>query len=170
MTSGPASRPRRRPPPYHPRVRHPGKPAHTVREHPRVGEHARLVRQSQRRDHRVGRQIAHAQELDLAHPEERYVPQHERGGEPAEGQEREAHHAEQRPPPPPRPSGHRPFPPCSALFPSCASKSGPTRVMSPAPSVNTTSPARTVSARRAVSAARSRTATVVAPEIGRAHV
>ena len=54
--------------------------------------------------------------------------------------------------------------PCSLLpARSSSSSSGPTRVTSPAPSVNTTSPARTARATCPVSPARSRTPTVAAP-------
>src|SRR2546426_11506814 len=172
MTSGPASRPTpprrpRRDPRAPPRPPPPPPPprqaAHPIGEHPHVAEPTRPGPQPQRRDHGVRREIAHAHELDLAHAKHRKPPQHERRAEPGQHEQPRSRDAQQRPLPPPRPASRHAPAPAPAPVPRRASSSGPTRVISPAPHVNTTSPAWTVSAPRSLSVARSRRATVVAP-------
>src|SRR3989441_1001057 len=147
MTSGPASRPTKgwgaRPPPRPP-PGPPPQPPHPIGEQPRVADHARPGSEPQRRDHGIRREIAHAHELDLAPAKHRQPAQHERRAEPARHEQRRPRDAQQRALPPAGPaSRHAPL-----SVPRRASSSGPTRVISPAPKGNTTSPASTLSATR----------------------
>src|SRR6267143_2490602 len=132
-------------------------------------EHARSRRQPQRRQDLIGIEIPDADDFDLAHtekpqpaqPERRRHPEYHDDHRRARPRQHTPRHARQ-----PRDST-LPFhatAPCSLLpAPRIPSSSGPTLVMSPAPSVNTTSPPRTARATWVVSPARSRTATVAAP-------
>jgi len=58
-------------PAHHARRRDARQPFDPIGEAARIVEHARLRRQPQRRDHGIGREVLHADELHLPHAEER---------------------------------------------------------------------------------------------------